>query len=208
MADSGFSTSKERHIAALLRSKGALNAAELLRIVGGDKKTLKRCLDRLRARGLLDYVASETGAIARGHPAGLWSLTEAGARVGAASQGEPSNDDGVMPVTSINDGQVWITAVVTANTTADLRAVLADGELSAAASSVVRVDGEGQGYVFVFDASVGNQPPDNLQAALEAIGVPCSVGVVRDTQTSDEFVSSVRTARTAAERALDCRAEQ
>lgn len=208
MADSGFKTHKERHVAALLRSKGALNAAELLRIVGGDKKTLKRCLHRLCTRGLLDYVASETGTIARGHPAGLWSLTSAGARAAAASQGEPGNDNEVKPVTSIKGGQVWITTVVTMNTAADFRAVLADGELSAAASSVVRVDGESQGYLFVFDASVGNQPPDNLQVALEAIGVPCSVGVVRDAQLADEFVSSVRTARAAAVRALECRAEQ
>jgi hypothetical protein len=84
----------------------------------------------------------------------------------------------------------------------DVMAVLVDGELTAAASWIARIDGSGQGYLFAFDADLGDQPVENLRAALEAIGAVCRVSTVRAVQLPDEFLHSVRTARTAAERAV------
>ncbi len=207
MADPVLSTHKQRHVAALLLSKGALSAGELLRVVGGDKTSLKRCLERLQARGVLDYVASETGTAAPGRPAGLWSLTSAGKRATATTQASNS-EDGVEPAAAIKMGQTWVGAAVEPSAAADFMAVFADGELAAAASSIVRLDGEGQSYLFVFDAGVGDQPSDNLRAALEAINVACTVSTVREPRPPGEFVSSVQTARSAATRAITRREAQ
>ena len=209
MAKPGFRTAKQRHLAALLSNR-PMSASELLEVIGGDKTTLKRSLESLKTQGLLDYVALDPGSTAPGRPAGLWSLTPRGSQVAAASTGTSQasdiegdvHEDNVGSISSIRQGHTLVSAAVAPGAMKDLVAVLADGELTAAVSWVARVDGDGRGYLFAFDADLGDQPVENLRAALEAIGAICTVSTVRAVQPPLEFVRSVRTARSAAKRAV------
>jgi DNA-binding MarR family transcriptional regulator len=216
---SRFTSAKQRQVAALLR-QSPRSGSELLEIMGSDKTALKRCLERLKGRGLVDYLPSATGAPAPGHPAGLWSLTQSGREAiesdlkgraaaggretsqASGTQEEMAEDDDSPPTTTIHDGHTLVNAVVAPAAAAELMSVLANGELTAAAAWVARVDGDGRGYLFAFAAELGNQPVENLCAALQAIGATCVVSSVRAVQPPREFIRSVRTAHTAAERAL------
>lgn len=165
----GFRTTRQRHAAALLNDR-PLGFAELLDAVGGDRRSLRRQLDRLSDEGLLDY--AEVGQPAPGKAAGLWSLTRAGRsaaglRPHAGDPTPPSalpsdgGHDGTdedeesdfTTASTVRAGQVWINAALGAATRAALRALLVDGRLTAAATFIAQLDGDAV-YLFVFDPDV------------------------------------------------------
>jgi hypothetical protein len=185
-----------------------MSLTELLEVIGGDRSTLRRGLASLKDQDLLDYVASQEGPSAPGRPAGLWSLTDAGKRAlkaadsqGSASEATGEDEESHRKVTLV-EGQRWVTASVPRGTSVNVALLLAEGELTAAAASVIRLDGEGVDYLFTFDEGVGHQPVENLVSSLEAVGAPCRSGTFRATFTATEFLDFVRTARAAAQRAL------
>ncbi len=204
MAKRGFRTERQRNVAALLRNK-PMSASELLEVIACDKTTLRRGLDSLKEQGLLDYVPSPVARTAPGRKAGLWSLTEDGQRAAITDAGTSQAfdiEDGAQASSAVRVGYTLVSASMASGPAKDMMAVLADGEFTAATSWVARIDGNGQGYLFAFDPSLGDQPVENLRAALEEIGAVCHVSAVRAVQRPDEFVRSVRTARSAAKRAV------
>jgi hypothetical protein len=200
----GFKTKKLRHVAALLVNS-PMSTSELLEIVGGDKTTLKRSLKRLHERGLVDFVASTETATCPGHPAGLWSLTAAGHH--ALAHPQLCGDDSLpwemtKPALTIRQHQTWVIARFRPSLEAKLASLLSTGALTAASSWIVRLDGEDRSYLFAFDTFVGDQPPENLRAALNALGAHCTLASVGRADPPPEFVASIQTATAVAKRAL------
>jgi hypothetical protein len=196
-----FRTRKQRQIAALLRVR-PMSLSEVLDVVGGDKTTLKRGLESLRDQELLDYVGSDAGPVGPGRPAGLWSLTEKGvSQAEADTADEPEDPEEAHPKRGFRESQRCVFASLADASPADIATVLADGDLTSACTWITRIDGDGPHYVFAFDNAVGEQPPENLAAALRAIGMDCRGGTVRSVREPASFIDSIRTAQKAATRA-------
>lgn len=193
MAKGRFSGARQKHAARVLANAGPMSLFELLDVVGGEKRALERSLESLSDQGLVQVV--DTGhAPAPGQPSRLWSLTSKGR---AALPVEPAADIG-----KLKEGWLWIRATFSANQAIDVDDALLDGELAAAAAWVARLDGDGRGYMFVFDPEIGVQPAENLVRALSSIGAHCSIGSTREPQSAQEFVEMLRTAARAARRAV------
>jgi hypothetical protein len=192
VAKGRFSGARQKHAARILASAGPMSLFELLDVVGGEKRALERSLESLGEQGLVQVVA--TGhAPAPGQPSRLWSLTAEGR---AALPLEPAADIG-----RFKEGWLWIHATFAADQAIDIDDALLDGELAAAAAWVARLDGDGRGYMFVFDPQIGAQPAENLFRALSSVGARCSTGSSREPQSAQEFVQTLRTASRAALRA-------
>lgn len=198
MPGRGFSTDKQLLIAALLRSK-PLSLFELLDRVGGDKTTLKRTLTSLKEQGLLQFQEG-VGHTAPGNPSGLWSLTQRGVSAAATSGARVLEDEGGAPSFQTCPGQTWVMATVPESVTEDLRRVVAQGDLTAATSCVLRLDGARRRYLFVFAQEIGDRPAESLRASLEALGLECTLEVVGPVQSPELFVDVAKVAIAAAHR--------
>jgi hypothetical protein len=206
-----------------------MGVSEILEVVGGDRKSLTRQLQRLRTNGLVEYV--QVGAAAPGHPAGLWSLSPEGERavhpspqlspgeerrsiqedrtVGPDNDSSDSGEDhgANQPAPPLHSGQVWVDVALGSASRRDFRSALASGELAAAASWIAQLDGDGARYLFSFEPEVGNQPIENLLAALEELGAICASGTVRAISDPGSFKDSLRTAEGAQRRASEVTAK-
>jgi hypothetical protein len=180
-----------------------LSPFELLDRVGGDRKTLKRTLTGLQEQGLLGFQEG-IGHTAPGNPSGLWSLTTKGTAA-ATSASRVFEDGGGATAFHACSGQTWVTATVPDNTVDDLRRVAAQGDLTAAASCAMRLDGAQRRYSFVFARELGDQPAESLRAALEALGLACTLEVVGPVQSPQLFADSAKVAIAAARRAEEQR---
>jgi hypothetical protein len=200
-----------------------MGVSDLRDAVGGDRKSLTRQLTKFRDGELVDYV--ELGPSAPGNPAGLWSLTDkgreafglgtqspsAGSDAAQGDEGIDATDGGSDPSVRFRDGllragQTWVSADVGGVTRATLRALLSDGELTAAASWVARLDGDGSTLLFAFEQELADQPADNLIAALEEIGASCTPAAIRRVTSPRDYIDGLRTAEIARTRAAETKA--
>jgi hypothetical protein len=87
----------------------------------------------------------------------------------------------------------------------DMRRIAAAGELGAAASYTARLDGARRRYLFVFARELGPQPAENLRAAFEALGAPCTLEVVGLVQSPRDFANTAKVALAAGQQAKEQR---
>jgi DNA-binding MarR family transcriptional regulator len=181
VAKDKFSGSLQKHVAHVLAGRGARSLGELCEVVGSDKSNLLGCLQRLEGDGLVVGVGTGDAA-APGQAAKLWSLTDAGR-------------------TALEPGHRWLWATFSGEQGIGVDDALEDGDLAAGALWVARTDGEGRGYLFSFDAAAGPQPAESLLRALTKLGARCTTGTVVSAQATSGFLSVLRTAKAAGERA-------
>jgi DNA-binding MarR family transcriptional regulator len=187
-----------------------MSVMELRDVVGGDRRTLTRGLESLRRQGLIDFLPSPDGSAAPGRPSGLWSLTAHGAELAAAAKTRSSGGGGTTADGELEDdgfagqlrgGQTWVQASLDPDLATRIMPVIADAEFTAAASWIAVIEGPERRYFFVFEEDVGEQPAENLVAALSASGARCSSGIVRRVAAPPEIVEAARTSLAARERA-------
>lgn len=148
--------------------------AEIIELIGADKKTVRKALAALEEKELLTFHPSASDHVGRGHPRGMWSLRGEG-------PDRPLGYDTVPSEVAYawRPGQTWVAATVPVGQLADFMSVLARPDLAAAASWVVQLDGDGRTAFFAFEPQLGTQPADRLTVALRSVGLECVSGTVR-----------------------------
>jgi len=184
-----FTGARQRHVAVLLDLGGPMGLRELLDHVGGDKASLLRSLESLKAQQLLDAVDVEGGA-APGRPSRMWSLTD----TGRAAVDRPDADRAGQ----LRHGDVWVIASTGPGGTAGVEEALADGRLLARARWITRLEGESRAWLAVYAAEAG-QDASGLVAALRGCA-DCASGIVSGVQTPLDFVDGLRAAERLAAR--------
>lgn len=185
VAKGRFSGSRQRHVARLLDLVGALGLMEILRFVGGDRRSLERSLESLEGQGLLTTVETEGGA-APGRVARLWSLTDAGRE--AVPWPAPAD------VGRLAAGSTWVVATARGPSTAALEARLSDGRLLATADWIARLDGAGHSYFACFPPGTNSLGPQVFLRVLDDVA-DCTSGTVRTADSPRDFIDVLRRAQ-------------
>src|SRR4051794_35254022 len=168
-------------------------SSEVAEVLGRRTSSVSRGLALLKRDGLVEPI-DETAHAGPGQPKQRWRLTSQGrdaldasplapddAERKPTSQIEPGLDEqhrrGPWPVAA-GDSYVEVTAA--SQELPRLLALLTSGEIAGEASFVVRLDGDGHRYLFMFDRQLGARPAEAFAAALDAAQVRFSLGTVGD----------------------------
>lgn len=188
MTKARFKTALEWQLGRLL-AIAPRTQSELIDLTGADKKTIRKVLIDLDDRQVVTFHPSATGHVGRGHPRGMWSLRGDPPDRPFGEQGVPSGF-----AQAWRPGQIWVAATAPSSRHVDLLNVLAEAELTAAASWVAQLDGDGRTLFVAFESQLGSQPADRLMIAFRAAGVECTGGTVRaldDPETTSSQARSV-----------------
>lgn len=197
----------------LLRRLAAqeMSSSELAEVLGRRTSSVSRGLRILERVELVE--PREEGAHAGpGQPKCRWALTSAGRDALSANPLAPESSVAEAPEAleadedprhrhgpwPISAGESYVEVALSSQELPGLLAVLAGGELAVEASFVIRLDGAGHRYLFVFDRRLGARPAEAFAAALRAVELPFSLGTIGDARSVDAMVRDARAAAAAA----------
>jgi len=186
---------------ALLASNRPMTAAEIATVVSSHQSNVKKEVDQLARRGLVEVVEQPSEAPRRRGPRPeTFALTW--------KQRDKASTD--LPPRPANPGQLIggqevVVASADAHHVADLFDVLAGAEAAAKASWIALAGDEA---VVAFDGPNAAEPAMELLAVLGAVRVPGRRATVTRVDSSDAWIGSARKALVEANRVSDRRDER